>query len=229
MNRSLHFIRDSLAALTEDIMRGDLDLNAAGGLDPEETGWTLQGFGMLRKYLAGGKYRLHVWDSRYRVENVTMLHDHPWDFDSLVIAGQIDQYRYQRNQPVPDHHANVVPVMEQSIVCGPGGGVCEKPAPMTLYRGPLEVIPAGSTYTQLACEVHESLPLDGTVTLIERTFHENTEVAHVYYDQGSEWVTAEPRPATCEEVADILERSLRAWFDTEPERVLLELDGDAPC
>lgn len=224
---SLHLFRDSLRALTEDILRTEVRRIGALGYD-QDSGWSIQGFGMLRKYLAGGKFRLHVWDSRYRVPNVTLLHDHPWDFDSLVIAGQVEQYRYRKGEHWGDRDT-AIPLMEQAIVCGPGGGVCEPPSPTWLVRGPLEIIPAGTTYTQKACEIHESLPLDGTVTLIERTFHENTEVAHVYYEEKAGWVTAEPREARAYEAYYTLTRSLRAYFESTPERVLLDLDEEAPC
>ena len=50
--------------------------------------WSLQGFGMLRLYLSDN-IRLHVWTTEHRVENVSDIHDHPWDFISTVLFGQL--------------------------------------------------------------------------------------------------------------------------------------------
>lgn len=58
----------------------------------------------------------------------------------------------------------------------------------------------GCFYEQRARDIHASYPEDGTVTIISRHFHENTEHARVFYPIGTEWVSAEPRPATYEEV-----------------------------
>lgn len=55
--------------------------------------WSIQGFGMLRLYLSA-EVRLHVWDSRFRVPGVTDIHDHSWDFESEVAAGEVLQRRY---------------------------------------------------------------------------------------------------------------------------------------
>ena len=39
--------------------------------------WSLQGFGMFRAYLCD-MVRVHVWDSRFRVQGVSDVHDHPY-------------------------------------------------------------------------------------------------------------------------------------------------------
>lgn len=171
---------------------------------PSRYEWTVQGLGMLRTYLDGERFRLHIWNSSLRVENVTMLHDHPWDFDSEVIVGAVTNTRFVKSQ------YGAMPVMEQAIICGMGGGVARAPIPVKLDALPSEKLLEGDRYTQLAHEIHKSEPLEGTVTLIDRTFHVNTEVAHVYYDR--EWVSAEPRPAAPEEVAEIVAHSLERWF-----------------
>jgi hypothetical protein len=60
--------------------------------------WTVQGFGMIRTYIPGPVYdkqfRLNVWDSRLRVPNVSVMHDHPWDMTSWIISGLMINTRY---------------------------------------------------------------------------------------------------------------------------------------
>jgi len=171
--------------------------------------WTLQGLGMLRTYITP-ELRMHVWDSRYMVEDVTMLHTHPWDFESLIVAGRVDQFRFLES-PIalgPSWLAFV----KGTIQCGAGGGECAPPANVWLEPQVMESYVEGDTYQQLANEIHESMPVDGTVTLINRTFHEDTETAHVFWPAGFQWVSAEPRPAEPVEVEDIISYSLETWF-----------------
>lgn len=175
--------------------------------------WTLQGLGMLRTYLgADNAVRMHVWDSDYAVPGVSQMHTHPWDFASRVAVGAVHQMRYLRHVDGSTFGDEVRFVMEQSLRCGAGGGLEAKPERLILHEQPVEVYYEGETYTQAADEIHVSIPADGTVTLIERVFRPDTEHAFVFWPQGEEWVSAEPRPATPEEVRRICERSLDRWY-----------------
>lgn len=169
--------------------------------------WSLQGLGMLRLYLST-EVRLHVWDSRYAVQDVSTMHDHPWSFDSIIVAGWVDQYRYTM-----DPKGDVF--MFSVLQCGPGGCAKTQPAPIWLTKGPCESYQEGGTYHQRHDEIHESIPEDGTVTIVTRTFREDTEHARVFWPNGTAWVSAEPRPATIEEVKDITSASLNRWFTSE--------------
>lgn len=166
--------------------------------------WSIQGLGMLRLYLSS-EVRLHVWDSRYAVPNVSTLHDHPWSFDSLIVAGWINQYRY-RVDVEGDEFLFAI------LQCGPGGCAKTAPTPIRLLKGRCESYEEGQTYHQRHDEIHQSLPEDGTVTIVTRTFREDTEHARVFWSTGTDWVSAEPRPATPEEVARITSDSLARWF-----------------
>lgn len=164
--------------------------------------WSLQGLGMLRMYLSR-EVRLHVWDGRFAVPDASIIHTHPWDFESRVISGEVRQFRYSENNGVHTHK-------RQAILCGPSGCADGEPVLVSLGREPLETYGTGTSYTQFAAEIHESLPTPGTVTVVERTFHEDTEHAFVYY-QGETWVEATPRPATLDEVTAITSLALRRW------------------
>lgn len=162
--------------------------------------WSIQGFGMLRCYLST-EVRLHIGDSRFKVPDVSTVHDHPWDFTSYIVAGQVTQYRFV------EHPTDGEGFQRSIIRCGVGGGLVraecgvEAPEQVFLRRSDIETYVAGQWYSQRADEIHESLPADGTVTIVERQFKADTEHARVYY-QTPAWVSAEPRAATPREIAE---------------------------
>ena len=166
--------------------------------------WSLQGMGMLRLHLPGA-FRLHVWDSRYRVPNVSMIHDHlQWGLHSTIVAGELTNRRY------------VLAAEGDPYVFGtlkPGYGCYFKDAPQPCYLKALRPITysPGGEYAQAPAEVHQSDPLDGTVTLMHKTPTAD-ESARVFWPADGQWVSAEPRAATPEEVAAITSRSLERWF-----------------
>lgn len=175
--------------------------------------WTAQGFGFLRTYFgpvyAPKKYRLNLWDSRFTVKNVSTIHTHPWDFKSVIVAGVFANQRYTVGDPNdnklrPTHHGTI-------IKTGEGGGLVKEPKlNIVLMRQAIELYGPGDVYGQTADEVHETIFKDGTVTLNERVG--DTERAEVYWDFGTDWVDAVPRPATPAEARDAVLRSLREWF-----------------
>jgi len=188
---------------------------------PETYDWSLQGMGQLRLYLSKA-VRLHVWSPGHRFihndvmpdrwdgsqpRKPDMIHDHPWAFTSYVIVGSIKNIRYCRAQE-GGLFGGGGPFKEQTITCGPGGGLTGGTNRVTLLPYSMEVIPAGSSYHQWAEEIHETDPEPGTVTIIERTFRKDTEHAHVYY-AGAKWKSAEPRAAYPKEVREICNLALQ--------------------
>lgn len=171
--------------------------------------WSLQGFGMLRLYLEP-EIRLHVWDSRFTVESVSQTHTHPWNFHSTVVAGVVRNTRYHEVDSHKATGARTKALRRQTILCGVGGGLEGDPEDVELWAEPVEVYGAGHSYTQRAHEIHVSEPYDGTVTIIRREFLDDQDHAYVYFD--GDWVSAEPRPASNLEVAQITEYALKRWF-----------------
>lgn len=159
--------------------------------------WSIQGFGMLRLYLAP-ELRLHVWDPALATHGVweSAVHDHPWAFTSTVVCGQITNTIYDvRTKEEPGEQFN-----EQTIVCGPGGCAEGQPTPVTLGLRSCYTYRAGMDYSQAASEVHRSAATPGTVTLVQRIFtKEDRDRAKVYW-RGPKWVSAEPCPATRDEI-----------------------------
>lgn len=168
--------------------------------------WSLQGFGMLRCYLGSDRLvRLHVWDDRYAVSNVSTIHDHPWDFRSVIVSGEIRDRVFHPIQGRPaTHHV-------QKIVCGPGGCALERESDVALGVRLDQTFRVGQEYSRAWHYLHESLPSRGAVSIIHRSFREQTEQARVLFPVGTEWVSAEPRAATRAEVADIVGHALSVW------------------
>lgn len=173
--------------------------------------WSLQGFGMLRCYLSR-EVRLHIWDDRYRVSNVSDIHDHPLDLTSLVLSGELTDHHYAvcvEDSKLEDttHYGN-------RIVCGPGGGVSEEVKPYWLYNYMPETFRAGQSYEVKKGALHRTVARRGTVTLVSRSNRSENEEGDIALslwgaDLGTRgWVSAESRPATPEEVQDIIGQAL---------------------
>lgn len=174
--------------------------------------WSLQGMGMLRLHMKNN-VRLHVWDSRYRVPGVSMIHDHlQWGLESTVIAGRLVNRRYMISS---DAVTNLVaPDVYQYTVLKPGYGCYHKTEPRTVRLVALrpEVIEAGMVYAQHPDEIHETDAEDGTVTVMQKLPTQD-DSARVFWRYGTTWGSAEPRPATEDEVFDITTNALAKWFD----------------
>lgn len=171
--------------------------------------WTIQGFGFLRTYFGPPelpkKYRLNLWDSQFTVPNVSTIHDHPWDFKSLIVAGKFQNIRYKSFTSVEPSHSYT------TIKTGEGGWIDKNNYKNCyLLQNSNEKYNEGDTYSQKANEIHETKFVDGSVTLNERTG--DTEQARVFWPYSTEWVDAVPRKATTNEVKLAVEKSLNLWF-----------------
>jgi hypothetical protein len=164
--------------------------------------WSLQGFGMLRLYLPGD-VRLNVWDSRFRVPNVSAVHTHPWYFESLIVSGGLRNIRYRATNNFGNGE-----FMAADIKPGPGGGLVDSGCPVRLERLKSEYYCPGEVYRQEPEEIHESNPQDGCVTL-NRRLRTGPDVAKVFWPRSEQWVSAEPRSATTEEILTICASALR--------------------
>lgn len=158
--------------------------------------WTVQGFGMVRTKLRDAA-RLHVWNPALAVPDVSVIHDHPWPLHSTIIAGWIKNCKYvelSQDIAMPNYH-------RQDIATGEGGGYIDGTvrAVHLSMQSSVDYF-RGSQYGQDPAEVHSSHPQPGTVTLMQRPMGPPLQKARVYWPIGKAWVSAEPRPATAEEV-----------------------------
>lgn len=176
--------------------------------------WTVQGFGFLRTYFGPKanpkRFRLNLWDSRFTIPNVSTIHDHPWDFKSIIVAGQFCNVRYDM-EPVSCATGERSTHMFARIKCGITSTLeMETPKPCALTARKPELYKPGDTYAQTAEEIHETLFVDGSVTLNERIG--DTEYPRVFWPVGTSWVDAKPRDATREEVHTAVTNALETWF-----------------
>jgi hypothetical protein len=162
--------------------------------NPFDRKWTIQGFGMLRTYLDEHEVeRLHIWDTETAVPDVSVIHNHPWDFESRIVIGSLINRRYMLISGGGGEYEAA------DLRTGEGGGLVAEPYIVDILAREPEQLHAGETYSQLATEYHESEPSRGTVTVIKREFSRPRDFATVCW-KTPEWVSAEPRPATRAEV-----------------------------
>lgn len=195
-----HFTKE----LVEVILRNAHNL----GKGLVNSGWTMQGLGMLRLYLPNDS-RLHVWSPDHAFPNISTMHDHPWAFNSRVVAGIVKNQRYYE---VPVENEAGKFYRFQTIKCGPGGCAMGDPGLIHLAEAPQEFFCANECYYQNADEIHKSEPEPGTVTIVKRIFKGDRDLARVFWKDGEKWVSAEPRAATWEEIEDITKLALSKWF-----------------
>ena len=175
--------------------------------DAHRFDWSLQGFGMLRLYLSK-ETRLHVWDDRYKVKNVSDIHNHPWSFRSQIIAGVMHEYQYQKSETLGFFYSGAL------IQCGENACVKEMLPPVRMQNHP-KTYYESMEYELSEHVIHSSHPLSGTVTVVHRYFKPDTEHAKVYWpvfgnDPG--WIDAKPRKAKPKEVKDICGNALERHF-----------------
>lgn len=165
--------------------------------------WRLQGIGLLALRLDDRReFRLHVWDPDACVGDPP-IHDHPYDFISTVIVGEVintgyvedpsgDPYCRERYAPTNDRDRRTDTVR---LV-----------ATSTATLGP------GDHYRQLAGDLHDSHQTAGTVTIIRCAWHDPPELT-VCLRPGAPWVSGEARPATSEEIERITVAALDLFAD----------------
>jgi hypothetical protein len=162
--------------------------------------WTMQEIGLLGLRLDNRReYRLHVWDPSH-CEHEPPVHDHPFDFTSTIIAGEMTNTLY-RESPTGVEYSRVRYRPDEEDVRSTD--TVRLSAMATTYR-------EGGQYSQLADELHDSRQLPGTVTVIRWTFKIGPELTVCRRD-GSTWVSGQSRPANPEEVKRIAAAALE-WF-----------------
>jgi hypothetical protein len=162
--------------------------------------WTMQEIGLLGLRLDDRReYRLHVWDPDASVGEVP-VHDHPFDFTSIVIAGAMTNTRYEEDPSgVEYRRIRYSPENEDA-----------RTLDTVRLSGTATTFTPGEEYSQLAHELHESRQVPGTVTIIRRAFHEVPELA-VCTRGEVPWVSGQSRPAPADEVKRITATALERF------------------
>lgn len=165
--------------------------------------WSLQGLGMFRLRIDEST-RLHIWDLRFRTPGASPIHDHlQWSLRSVVLSGCIRNVRYVEDVDGPPFNC-------VTLKAGYGCHFLGEPKQTRLWQGKEEVYAAGMQYIQRPEEIHETIPEDGTVTVV-RQQRTGTDGARVFWPAGEKWGSAEPRQATRVEVEEIVAHALKLW------------------
>lgn len=183
--------------------------------------WTTQGLGMLRLYLDLDRvFRLHIWHPELAVVGATRVHSHPWSFSSTVYTGELQETIWSPN---PKSQSQPKQFNQQCLTCGVGGGLVGAAAPaITMYptvrrHGP------GDMYYLVGSAYHETDFAVGTTTVVRRELASsaNPDRAEVLLPVGEAFGSAEPRPATQEEVDMCVAAALRSWARDQQTRPLM--------
>lgn len=158
--------------------------------------WSVQGFGFMRMYLTRGdtSARVHIWNSKLRLEGVSDIHTHPWSFESLVVAGLLGNVRWTPGTTGRSFD-------EYLLNAGEDARLLSSPKPVKLVEHVIERYGPGETYKQRHDEIHSNVICkESTITVIARELQvENPDHARVFVPGGDEWGNAAPRPATAQE------------------------------
>jgi hypothetical protein len=166
----------------------------------EDFPWRMQDIGLMSLRLDDRReHRLHVWDpSDWPGEQP--IHDHPYDFTSSIIAGEMTNIRYEED-PAGDEYVR--------FRFSPGAEDERRPDAVRLSSTATTFI-EGDQYQQRADELHASWQEPGTVTAIRCRWVETPELTVCLQHEGS-WRSGQGRDATREEKKSFTAKALE-WF-----------------
>jgi hypothetical protein len=151
--------------------------------------WTLQGIGLLALRLDDRRERrLHVWDPDSCTGDPP-IHDHPYDFSSTVVVGELTNTRYAEDPSGDEYIRNRYALGDED----------DRRGDTVRLVGTSTTLGRGDRYHQFAGELHDSRQAPGTVTVITCTWRERPELT-VCLRPGAPWVTGRSRPATLDEI-----------------------------
>jgi hypothetical protein len=159
---------------------------------PGDHAWTMQDIGVLALWLDDRReYRLHVWDPDGCIREPP-IHDHPFDFTSTVIVGELVNTRYIEDPNGVEYSRHRY---------RPGDEDGRRTDSVRLIAGGTTLLP-GDRYRQPSTELHSSHQTAGTVTLMRFGPVQERELT-VCLEPGASWVSGRSRPATASEVKRI--------------------------
>jgi len=166
----------------------------------EDFPWRMQDIGLMSLRLDERReYRLHVWDPSHW-DGEPPVHDHPYDFTSTILAGEVTNTRYEED-PAGDEFVR--------FRYSPGAEG-ERRSDAVRLSSTVTIFKEGSQYHQLAHELHASWQRPGTVTAIRCQWVEAPQLTVCVRDEGS-WRSGQGRAATREEIKGFSAKALE-WF-----------------
>jgi hypothetical protein len=154
--------------------------------------WRIQEVGLLSLRLDEHReHRLHVWDPESAPADPP-IHDHPYDFTSTVIVGEVTDTRYVEDPAGVEHSRESYRIGDED----------DRRADVVRLVGTSTVFGAGDRYRLLAPELHDSRQSPGTVTVIRCTWRDRPELT-VCLRPGEPFASGQARPATPDEISRI--------------------------
>ncbi len=165
----------------------------------EDYPWKMQDIGLLGLWLDDRReHRLHVWDPGSSVGDLP-VHDHPFDFTSTVVVGEMTNTRYEEDADGVEYHRVRYTASNEDA----------RITDTVRLSGAATTVAAGECYSQLAAELHDSRQVPGTVTIIRMTFTDVPDQDLSVCTRGEvPWVSSQSRPATRDEVKRITTTAL---------------------
>ena len=166
----------------------------------EDFPWRMQDIGLMGLRLDEWReHRLHVWNPSLSAED-PLIHDHPYDFTSAIIVGELTNTRYVENAAGDECiRLRYSPPDEE-----------HRRSDTVRLSAAAEVLREGDEYHQLADELHASCQQPGTVTLIRCSWRAARDLTVCLQDEAS-WRSGQARDATREEIKTFIAKALE-WF-----------------
>src|SRR4051812_21147587 len=154
--------------------------------------WRIQGIGLLALRLDDRReHRLHVWDPD-ALTGEPPIHDHPYDFTSTVVVGELVNTRYVEAADGDEYR-------RETYAPGDEG---TRRADTVRMSGTSTTYGPGDRYRHLAGELHDSRQAPGTVTLIRCEWLDRPELT-VCLRPDAPWTSGQARDATRAEITRI--------------------------
>lgn len=166
----------------------------------EDLPWRMQDIGLMSLRLDDHReYRLHVWYPAF-LDGDPPVHDHPYDFTSTIIAGELTNTRYEEDGGGDEY---------VRFRYRPGAEDLRTSDTVRL-SATATTLTEGDRYRQLAHELHASGQSPGTVTVIRCSWVEPGDLTVCHRDEGS-WRSGRARDATRDEIKVVAAKALE-WF-----------------
>lgn len=167
----------------------------------EDLPWRIQEIGLLGLWLDERReYRLHVWGPNFSDDQDPPIHDHPYDFTSRIIVGELTNTRYVETAAgVEFDRFRYSPPDEE-----------QRRRDVVRLSATAETLGEGDGYDQLAHELHTSRQQPGTVTLLRCSWSAPRELT-VCVPQQAPWPSGRAREATPEEIASFTAQALERF------------------
>ncbi len=166
----------------------------------EDFPWRMQDIGLMGLRMDEQReHRLHIWDPSYNVGD-SPIHDHPYDFTSNIIVGELTNTRYVEDSTGEEYLRFRYSLPSED----------ERRSDKVRLSVATETFTAGGKYRQFAHELHTSGQQPGTVTVIRCRWGEPRELTVCLRAEGS-WRSGQARDATHEEVKAFTAKALE-WF-----------------